>query len=123
MFDLASVLDQAETIDLSLVYDRFALALRPQFPLATAIAPDILSTENKPEEGLAVLGEIPAGSPYYWSAQLRGAIDLDTLDRSDEAIAQLKEMAAREREADRSADRARRHPAQQETVRRSGRGL
>jgi tetratricopeptide (TPR) repeat protein len=94
MFDLASVLDQAETIDLSLVYDRFALALRPQFPLATLLLADILSTENKADESLAVLGEIPVGSPYYWSAQLRAAVDLDTLDRSDEAIAQLKKMAA-----------------------------
>ncbi len=34
LFDLASVLNQAETIDLALLYDRFALAVRPQFPLA-----------------------------------------------------------------------------------------
>jgi tetratricopeptide (TPR) repeat protein len=94
MFDLASVLDQAETIDLSLVYDRFALELRPQFPLAQLLLADILSTQKKPEESLAVLGDIPSGSPYYWSARLRGAIDLDTLERSDEAITRLKAMAA-----------------------------
>jgi tetratricopeptide (TPR) repeat protein len=94
MFDLASVLNQAETIDLSLLYDRFALALRPQFPLAQLLLADILSAQNKPEESLAVLAEIGAGTPYYWSARLRGAVNLDTLERSDEAIAQLKTMAA-----------------------------
>src|SRR2546430_9601752 len=94
MFDLASVLNQAETIDLSLLYDRFALSLRPQFPLAQLLLADVLSAQNKPEESLTVLDEIQPGSPYYWSARLRGAINLDTLERSDEAIAQLRTMAA-----------------------------
>ena len=94
MFDLASVLDQAETIDLALLYDRFALTIRPQFPLAQLLLADILSAQHKPEESLATLSEIPAGSPYYWSARLRAAVNLDTLERSDEAIAQLKKMTA-----------------------------
>jgi len=94
LFDLASVLNQAETIDLSLLYDRFALAVRPQFPLAQLLLADILSAQNKPEQSLAVLSEIPPGSAYSWSARLRGAVNLDTLERGDEAIAQLKAMAA-----------------------------
>ncbi|MGE5268431.1 MAG: tetratricopeptide repeat protein [Thiohalocapsa sp.] len=94
MFDLASVLNQVETVDLALLYDRFALALRPQFPLAQLLLSDVLSAQNKPDESLAVLAEIAPGTPYYWSAQLRGAINLDTLDRSDEAIAKLREMSS-----------------------------
>ncbi|MBV9824836.1 MAG: tetratricopeptide repeat protein [Alphaproteobacteria bacterium] len=94
MFDLASVLNQAETIDLSLLYDRFALAIRPQFPLAQLLLADTLSAENRPDQSLALLGEIPQGTPYYWSARLRAAVNLDTLERSDEAIAQLKTMTA-----------------------------
>ena len=93
MFDLASVLNQAETIDLSLLYVRFALNLRPQFGLAQLLLADVLSTQNKPEESLAVLSEIKPNSIYYPSARLRSAINLDTLDRTDEAIAQLKTMA------------------------------
>lgn len=93
MFDLASVLDQPETIDLALVDDRFALALRPKFPLATLLLSDILSAEEKPAESLAALDDIPAGSPYYDSAQLRRAINLDTLDRSDDAIALLRQIS------------------------------
>ncbi len=94
MFDLASVLNQPETVDLALLYDRVALALRPQFPLAQLLLSDILSAQKKPEESLAVLRDLPKESPYYWSAQLRSAINLDTLDRTDEAIVQLKTMAA-----------------------------
>jgi tetratricopeptide (TPR) repeat protein len=94
LFDLASVLNQLETIDLALLYDRFALALRPQFPLAQLLLADILSAQNKPEQSLAVLAELQPGSAYYWSARLRSAVNLDTLERSDEAIAQLRAMAA-----------------------------
>ncbi|HEY8872166.1 MAG TPA: tetratricopeptide repeat protein, partial [Stellaceae bacterium] len=94
LFDLASVLNQVETIDLALLYDRFALALRPQFPLAQLLLADILSAQNKPEQSLAVLADLQPGSTYYWSARLRSAVNLDTLERSDEAIAQLQAMAA-----------------------------
>ncbi|MBV8777857.1 MAG: tetratricopeptide repeat protein [Alphaproteobacteria bacterium] len=93
MFDLASVLNQAETIDLSLVYVRFALALRPDFPLAQLLLADVLSAENKPEQSINVLEAIPVDSPYRWSARLRIAVNLDTLDHTDEAIAQLRAMA------------------------------
>jgi tetratricopeptide (TPR) repeat protein len=99
MFDLASVLNQAETVDLSLIYDRFALALRPQFGLAQLLLSDVLSAQNKPEESLQVLAEIRQASAYYSSARLRGAINLDTLDRTDEAINQLKTIAAEQPEA------------------------
>jgi tetratricopeptide (TPR) repeat protein len=94
MFDLASVLDQPETIDLSLVDDRFALALRPQFPLATLLLADILSAEDKPSESLAALDAIPPASPYYGSAQLRRAINLDTLGQSDDAVTLLRQVGA-----------------------------
>jgi tetratricopeptide (TPR) repeat protein len=94
VFDLASVLNQSETIDLALVYDRVALALQPDFRLAQLLLADILTAQDKPEQSLAVLEQVPRDSPYSWSAQLRTAADLDTLDRSDEAIAQLRQMAA-----------------------------
>ncbi len=96
MFDLASVLNQTETIDLALIYDRFALALQPDFRLAQLLLADVLATQDEPAQALAVLEQIPKSSPYSWSARLRAAACLDALDRSDEAIAQLKEMAAQE---------------------------
>ena len=94
LFDLASVLNQTETMDLALVYDRFALALEPNFPLAQLLLADVLSAQNEPEQSLAVLDQIPRNSPYSWSGRLRVAANLDTLERSDEAIVQLREMAA-----------------------------
>jgi tetratricopeptide (TPR) repeat protein len=95
-FDLASVVNRPETVDLALFYDRCALALRPQLAVAQLLLSDILAGNDKPQESLAVLRQIPANSRYSWSAQLRIAADLDTLGQTDEAIAMLQHMAAKE---------------------------
>jgi tetratricopeptide (TPR) repeat protein len=94
LFDLASVVNQPETLDLALLYVRCALELRPHLILGQLLLADVLSAENRPEESLAILDEIPPSSPYWWSARLRRAANLDMLDRTDEAISQLKAMAA-----------------------------
>jgi tetratricopeptide (TPR) repeat protein len=94
LFDLASVVNQAETIDLALLYARSALELRPDMPLAELLLADVLSAQNKPEASLAVLAEVAPSSPYSWSARLRIAANLEMLNRTDEAITQLKEMSA-----------------------------
>jgi tetratricopeptide (TPR) repeat protein len=96
LFDLASVVNQPETTDLALLYDRFALDLRPHLSVAQLLLADILSGQNKPQESLAVLVGIPANSRYSWSAQLRMAANLETLGRVDEAVAELRVMAAKE---------------------------
>ena len=96
LFDLASVVNQHETTDLALLYDRFALDLQPHLAVAQLLLADILSGQNKPQESLAVLAEVPANSRYSWSAQLRAAANLETLGRIDEAVAELRAMAAKE---------------------------
>ncbi|HEV2099155.1 MAG TPA: tetratricopeptide repeat protein [Stellaceae bacterium] len=96
LFDLASVVNQPETTDLALLYVRLALDLKPQFPVGQLLLADILSGENKPQESLAVLAAIPANSRYSWSAQLRIAANLETIGRIDEAVAELRVMAAKE---------------------------
>jgi len=94
LFDLASVVNQPETLDLALLYARCAVELRPHLTLAQLLLSDVLSAQNKPELSLEVLSEIPQSSPYWWSARLRVAANLEMLDRTDEAIAKMKAMAA-----------------------------
>jgi tetratricopeptide (TPR) repeat protein len=96
LFDLASVVNRPETVDLALIYDRCALDLRPHLTVAELLLADILSAEDEPKESLAILAGIPASSRYSWSAQLRLAANLETLDRIDEAVAELQAMAAKE---------------------------
>jgi tetratricopeptide (TPR) repeat protein len=94
LFDLASVVNQPETIDLALLYARCALQLRPDLSLAQLLLSDVLSAQNKPEKSLAILAEFPPGSPYSWSARLRIAANLEMLDRTDEAVTLLREMSS-----------------------------
>jgi tetratricopeptide (TPR) repeat protein len=94
LFDLASVVNQPETIDLALLYTRCALQLRPDLPLAQLLLSDVLSAQNKPEVSLAILSKFLPNSPYAWSARLRVAANLEMLERTDDAIAHLKEMSA-----------------------------
>src|SRR6267378_935332 len=94
LFDLASVVNQPETLDLALLYARCAVALRPHLILGQLLLSDVLSAQSKPELSLEVLSEIPQSSPYWWSARLRVAANLEMLDRTDEAIAQMRMMAA-----------------------------
>jgi tetratricopeptide (TPR) repeat protein len=93
-FDLASVVNDPETIDLALLYDRFSLELRPHLSLARLLMADILTTEHQPRRSLSALAAIPSNSPYYWSAQLRTAADLEALGHSDRAIVLLRKLSA-----------------------------
>src|SRR6185437_12783281 len=90
LFDLASVLDQRETQDASLIYARMALDLRPGFPLAQMLVAEIDESEHRVAEALEIYNSIDRQSPLAWTARLRAA---SALDRTDEAIADLKRMA------------------------------
>jgi tetratricopeptide (TPR) repeat protein len=94
LFDIASVLNQAETADLSLIYGRLAVELKPDFPLAQLLVGDILETQHRAAEALAIDRGIDAGSPYAWAARLRAASNLEALGKSDDAIAELRAMGA-----------------------------
>jgi len=94
LFDLASVLDQRETLDASLVYARLALDLRPDFPLAQLLLAEIDEDQRHTAEALAQYRAIDPKSPLGWAARLRAAVALDALDRTDEAAAELNHMAA-----------------------------
>jgi tetratricopeptide (TPR) repeat protein len=102
LFDLASILNQRETIDVSLIYARLALELRPDFPLAQMLLAQIDESQQHIADALALYRAVDPASPLAWSARLRAAAMLDALDRTDEAATELKRMAA-ERPKDTSA--------------------
>jgi tetratricopeptide (TPR) repeat protein len=94
LFDLASLLNQQETIDLGLAYGRLALYLKPDLALAQLVVADILDTLRRPQQALEMNRSIDLKSPYAWSARLRAAANLETLEKTDEAVAELRAMAA-----------------------------
>src|ERR1700726_3776861 len=76
--------------DLALVYLQLALYLVPNHPLALLSLADLYESVKKPQMAIKVYERMPASSPLKRNAQIQLAIDLDSADRTDEAIKILK---------------------------------
>ncbi len=94
LFDIASILNARETLDIALIHARLALYLKPNFPIAQLLVAEIADELGHNEEALADYRAIDRTSPLYWSARSRQAAMLDQLNRTDEAVALLRSMAA-----------------------------
>ncbi|MDB5408603.1 MAG: uncharacterized protein JWL84_3515 [Rhodospirillales bacterium] len=99
LFDLATLLNQTETADLALIYGRLALHLKPDFPFAQLLVADILAAQHRPAAALAIDRAIAPRSPFGWTARMGAAANLEALGRTDEAIADLRAMAAERRDS------------------------
>jgi len=93
-FNLAGTLSQGRSVDLALVYGRFALYLRPDFPIARILVAGLLESLERGEEAVAMYNSVKPDSPLYWSARLRKAAALDELGRTEEAVEELRRMSA-----------------------------
>jgi tetratricopeptide (TPR) repeat protein len=94
LFDLATLMNQRETVDSGLVYARLSLDLDPDFAPAVLLIGEMRDEENRPADALELYRKVPADSSLYWTARLRTVAALDALDRTDEAAAMLRDMAA-----------------------------
>ncbi len=94
LFDLASALHQDGSEEMSLIYARLALVLRPRFPLTQLLIGDILYTRDHFEEALGAYQEIATDRTLGWDARLRAIESLIRLERDDEAAVQLEALAA-----------------------------
>ena len=94
MFDIASVLNQRQTEDLSLLYAQLSLDLNPKHTLSKVLVGEIAESEGRLHEALDIYRQIDAQSPFAWSGRLRAADVLDELNRTDEAVTELKSMAS-----------------------------
>jgi len=78
--------------DLALVYLQLALYLAPNHSMALLSLADLYESVKKPQMAIGVYQRVPANSPLKRNAQVQLATDLDAADRSDEAIAILKDV-------------------------------
>jgi tetratricopeptide (TPR) repeat protein len=81
-------------ISIGAVYLQFALYLTPQFPLALASLANAYETTKRYEAALAVYDRIPKGTPLQLSIDIRRALNLNQLERVDEAQKLLDEVAS-----------------------------
>lgn len=92
LFDIAFLLQRQQAVDTSLVLTRKAIYLKPDFSVAQIFLADTLAGDNRYEAAIDAYYKVPAGSGFGWQARLEAARTLDFIDRTDEAIAALKEM-------------------------------
>ena len=93
LFGIASALYQENALDAAMLYARFASYLRPGFDAVNLLIGDIFEVQGRPEESITAYRAVRPDSPLSWSVRLRIATNLDALDRTDEAVAHLREMA------------------------------
>jgi tetratricopeptide (TPR) repeat protein len=77
-----------------LAYLQLALFLNPTNHLALLSLADLYDAMKKPELAVAVYDRIPGESPIKRLADIQVAIDLDSLDRTDEAKKYLERLIA-----------------------------
>ena len=94
LYGLGAALGRRGGEDLGLIYLQLALYLAPPHPLALLSLADLYEAMKKPELAIKIYERVPLNSPLQRNAQIQLAINLDTLERTDEAKAQLEKLIA-----------------------------
>jgi tetratricopeptide (TPR) repeat protein len=94
LYGLGAALGRRGGEDLGLIYLQLALYLAPQHSLALLSLGDLYEAMKKPELANKIYERVPLGSPLQRNAQIQLALNLDTLDKTDEAKAALEKLIA-----------------------------
>jgi len=94
LYGLGAALGRRGGEDLGLVYLQLALYLAPSHPLALLSLGDLYEAMKKPELANKIYERVPLNSPLQRNAQIQLALNLDALDRTDEAKASLEKIIA-----------------------------
>jgi tetratricopeptide (TPR) repeat protein len=96
LFGIAASLSDAQSADVSILYLRMALYLRPDLGLAQLLLADRFESLRKFDSAIVLYQGVEPSSPYYRMAQVQAALDQQRLGKSDEAITGLKKLVAAE---------------------------
>jgi tetratricopeptide (TPR) repeat protein len=94
LYGLGAALGRRGGEDLGLIYLQLALYLSPSHPLALLSLGDLYEAMKKPELANKVYERVSPNSPLQRNAQIQLALNLDTLERTDEAKARLEKLIA-----------------------------
>jgi tetratricopeptide (TPR) repeat protein len=78
--------------DLALIYLQLALYLQPSHSMALLSLGDLYEDLKKPNLAIKAYERVPANSPLSRNAEIQMAVDLDALDRTDEAKQRLQHV-------------------------------
>jgi tetratricopeptide (TPR) repeat protein len=94
LYGLGASLGRQGGEDLALIYLQLAIYLAPEQPLPLLALADLFESLKKPQLAIAAYQKVPEKSPLRRDAEIQLAMDLDTLDKSDEAKAHLQKLVA-----------------------------
>ncbi len=93
LLNIASTITDASDADVSILYLRMVLYLRPDMALANVLLADRYEALEKYDEAVAIYNKVDKNSPYYRMAAVQAARDEARLEHNDVAITQLKTLA------------------------------
>jgi tetratricopeptide (TPR) repeat protein len=96
LFGIAASLTDQASADVSILYLRLALYLRPDLDLGAVLLADRFESLEKYEDAIEVYATVDRRSPYWRLAAVEIALDEARLGKNDAAIAKLKELTAAE---------------------------
>jgi tetratricopeptide (TPR) repeat protein len=94
LYGLGAAIGRRGSEDLGLIYLQLALYLAPGHTMALLSLADFYEGVKKYDLAIKIYDRVPANSPLWRSAQVQRAMDLDALDRTAEATAQLDKLVA-----------------------------
>ncbi len=94
LFGIASALTDQNSVDVSILYLRLALYMRPSLDLGAVLLADRLEGLQKYEDAIVVYRSVERDSPYYRLSGVEIALDEARLGKNDVAIADLKALSA-----------------------------
>ncbi len=94
-YGLGEALTSEGGVSIGALYLQMALYLKPDFPFALAALANVYETTKRYDTAIAVYDRIPGGTPLESSIDIRKAINLNLLDKVDEAQSLLEGLAKR----------------------------
>jgi len=96
MFSLASAMTDDQSIDVALLYAQLALSFDADRPVALTLIGDIYEDIQRPSKAIDAYERMPPASALRDNADVEIAVNLQRLDRKDEALARLNTVIARD---------------------------
>ncbi len=94
LYGLGASLGRQGGEDLALVYLQLAIYLAPEQPLALLSLADLYENLKKPQLAIKAYQRVPEDSSLRRNAEIQLAVDLDALDRTEEAKSHLDKLVA-----------------------------
>jgi tetratricopeptide (TPR) repeat protein len=94
LYGLGAALARQGGEDLGLIYLQLAIYLDAEHPLALLSLADLYEQMKKADLAIEAYARVPASSPLKRNAEIQRGLNLDVLERSDEARAYLEKLVA-----------------------------